>query len=213
MRRAILASAALIAFSQTATAGVSCTVVRFYVAKYSEATAERWARSHGASEAEIETARRCLHPSPIVQTASTTSKSQVLAAVSEQERTEHARVARDQAQNAPNVVAVQSQRAEVYGPVRPKDAENHSAGHVSNEKDLAPSDGKTTAMRPGTASAMHRAHSAGLTGQVAWLKRLWSHLVGRRRSIALFTLPRSRSYRVRPLWHHFSSTVPSHGAG
>ena len=48
MRRAILAFAALIALSQSATAGVllfghvSCAVVRFYVAKYSEAAAETW---------------------------------------------------------------------------------------------------------------------------------------------------------------------------
>jgi hypothetical protein len=39
---------------------VSCVVVRFYVAKYSEPAAETWARSHGATEAEIETARACL---------------------------------------------------------------------------------------------------------------------------------------------------------
>jgi hypothetical protein len=40
---------------------VSCSVVRFYVAKYSAPAAEQWARSKGASEAEIESARRCLH--------------------------------------------------------------------------------------------------------------------------------------------------------
>jgi hypothetical protein len=45
----------------------SCTLVRFYVAKYSEAAAESWARSKGATEAEIEAARRCLKP----QTAQT----------------------------------------------------------------------------------------------------------------------------------------------
>ena len=39
---------------------VSCSVVRFYVAKYSASAAEQWARSKGATEAEIETARRCL---------------------------------------------------------------------------------------------------------------------------------------------------------
>ena len=47
---------------------VSCTVVRFYVAKYSLGAAESWARSHGASDAEVESARRCL-PSNGVQTA------------------------------------------------------------------------------------------------------------------------------------------------
>jgi hypothetical protein len=41
---------------------VSCSVVRYYVAKYSEAAAEAWARSKGATDAEIATARRCLTP-------------------------------------------------------------------------------------------------------------------------------------------------------
>jgi hypothetical protein len=40
-------------------------VVRYYVAKYTVAVAEAWARSKGATEAEIEKARRCLK----VQTA------------------------------------------------------------------------------------------------------------------------------------------------
>jgi hypothetical protein len=39
---------------------VSCSVVRFYVAKYSAPAAEQWARSKGATEADIEAARRCL---------------------------------------------------------------------------------------------------------------------------------------------------------
>jgi hypothetical protein len=43
---------------------VSCTVVRFYVAQYSASAAEGWARSHGAPEAEIEAARRCLTNAP-----------------------------------------------------------------------------------------------------------------------------------------------------
>ena len=47
---------------------VSCTVVRFYVAKYSVGAAESYARSRGATDADIETARRCL-PSGAVQTA------------------------------------------------------------------------------------------------------------------------------------------------
>ena len=46
----------------------SCTVVRFYVAKFSASAAETWARSHGATEAEIEAARRCLKDAP-AQTA------------------------------------------------------------------------------------------------------------------------------------------------
>jgi hypothetical protein len=40
----------------------SCSVVRFYVAKYSAAAAEQWARSNGATDAEIETAKHCLTP-------------------------------------------------------------------------------------------------------------------------------------------------------
>jgi hypothetical protein len=48
---------------------VSCTLVRFYVAKYSEGAAEAWARSKGATEAEIESARKCLGGST-TQTAS-----------------------------------------------------------------------------------------------------------------------------------------------
>jgi hypothetical protein len=39
---------------------VSCSVVRLYVARYSAPAAEQWARSKGATEAEIEAARRCL---------------------------------------------------------------------------------------------------------------------------------------------------------
>jgi hypothetical protein len=46
----------------------SCTVVRFYVAKFSASAAETWARSHGATEAEIEAARHCLKDAP-AQTA------------------------------------------------------------------------------------------------------------------------------------------------
>jgi hypothetical protein len=64
--------AALANEKPTALRRMSCTVVRFYVAKYSEAAAESWARSRGASDAEIETARRCLGSS--VQTASFAGK-------------------------------------------------------------------------------------------------------------------------------------------
>jgi hypothetical protein len=42
----------------------SCTLVRYYVAKYSASAAESWARSHGATDAEIETARHCLKSAP-----------------------------------------------------------------------------------------------------------------------------------------------------
>jgi len=41
---------------------ISCPVVRYYVAQYSVSAAEQWARSKGASDAEIEAARRCLKP-------------------------------------------------------------------------------------------------------------------------------------------------------
>ena len=42
----------------------SCTVVRFYVARYTATATEAWARNHGASEADIETARHCLKDQP-----------------------------------------------------------------------------------------------------------------------------------------------------
>jgi len=42
----------------------SCSVVRYYVAKYSAEAAESYARSKGATEAEIEAARRCLNGAP-----------------------------------------------------------------------------------------------------------------------------------------------------
>ena len=40
----------------------SCTVIRYYVARYTAATAEAWARSKGATEAEIQIARGCIKP-------------------------------------------------------------------------------------------------------------------------------------------------------
>jgi hypothetical protein len=73
--RLIAALALLMALSQSAVAGdkplhhFSCTIVRLYVAKYSAPAAEAWARSHGATDVEIEMARRCLG-SDDVQTAS-----------------------------------------------------------------------------------------------------------------------------------------------
>jgi hypothetical protein len=196
IRRAIPAFVTLIALSQTATAGVfghvSCGVVRFYVAKYSEAAAEKWARGHGAGNAEVETARRCLH-SATVQTASSAARSQVLSPVTEQER------AKDEpAEHDPDlqVVSVQSQSADpeqvkldnqpaAHGFIRPEEV--RSAEHVSHEvKDLAASDRKTTTWRPRYVGAMHRADSARVTGHVAWLKRLWDHLTGRRQMSLAF---------------------------
>ena len=54
---------------------ISCPVVRYYVAQYSASAAgttaagaavsEQWARSKGASDAEIEAARRCLKPDTV----------------------------------------------------------------------------------------------------------------------------------------------------
>lgn len=46
----------------------SCTLVRYYVAKYTATAAESWARNNGATEAEIDAARRCLKDAP-AQTA------------------------------------------------------------------------------------------------------------------------------------------------
>ncbi|MFB9265273.1 hypothetical protein ACFFWD_19295 [Bradyrhizobium erythrophlei] len=71
--RGIVVSAALLAAAPDARAGgqggvirrVSCTVVRYYVAKYSVAAAESWARAHGATDAEIDLARLCLKDVPV----------------------------------------------------------------------------------------------------------------------------------------------------
>ena len=45
----------------------SCTVVRYYVAKYSAPVAEAYARSKGATDADIQTARRCITPQQTAQ--------------------------------------------------------------------------------------------------------------------------------------------------
>ena len=39
---------------------ISCSEVRYYVAKYSAPVAEMYARSRGATDVQIERARRCL---------------------------------------------------------------------------------------------------------------------------------------------------------
>jgi hypothetical protein len=39
---------------------LSCTDVRYYVAKYTAPVAEMYARSRGATDAQLERARRCL---------------------------------------------------------------------------------------------------------------------------------------------------------
>lgn len=200
MRRAILAFATLIALNQTATAGVllfghvSCAVVRFYVARYSEVAAERWARTHGASDAEIEAARRCLH-SANVQIASSATKSQ--APVTEQERAQHEPAKPVPGQDAAHVtpvVSVQDQRADlkqdddedesgVHGVIPPKDID---VGHVSHEsKDLSRSDGRASASRSRRYVSFVRRERSRVTG-VSWLKRLWDHLTrGRQFSVAV----------------------------
>jgi hypothetical protein len=43
---------------------MSCAMVRVYVARYSASAAEMWARSHGATDAQIEAARECLKGTP-----------------------------------------------------------------------------------------------------------------------------------------------------
>jgi hypothetical protein len=76
MSRRVLGAVALSlvfsSFNCAADAGaiqrMSCSAVRFYVAKYSAPAAEAYARSHGATDAQIEAARRCLRDEP-AQTA------------------------------------------------------------------------------------------------------------------------------------------------
>jgi hypothetical protein len=194
IRRAIPAFVIFIALSQTAAAGVplfghvSCGVVRFYVARYSEAAAEKWARSHGAGEAEIETARRCLHGAN-VQTASSAAKSQVPGPAKEPERVQHEPAERNPDQLVLHVIPEQAQHADPgqdnrenkpddQGLTRPKDPEDRLVKQVGYEnKDPAASDGKTAALRP---HVMHCAHRAGATGDSKWLKRLWERLISGR---------------------------------
>jgi hypothetical protein len=65
---AVALGVVLSSFNSAANAGaihrMSCSVVRFYVAKYSAPAAEAYARSHGATDAQIEAARRCLREEP-----------------------------------------------------------------------------------------------------------------------------------------------------
>lgn len=56
----ISASAAAAGETRGAVRRASCTLVQYYVARYTAATAEAWARSKGATDAEIQTARRCI---------------------------------------------------------------------------------------------------------------------------------------------------------
>jgi len=49
----------------------SCTLVRYYVAKYTAPAAEAWARSKGVTDAEINKARRCIMPQHTAQVGRT----------------------------------------------------------------------------------------------------------------------------------------------
>lgn len=68
--RGVLVLAVCLGMSPAAFAGeqsgilhrVSCSVVRYYVARYSAPAAEQWARSKGATDAEIDAARHCIRP-------------------------------------------------------------------------------------------------------------------------------------------------------
>jgi hypothetical protein len=202
MRRTILSFAILIALSQTASAGVllfghvSCAVVRFYVAKYSEAAAERWARSQGASNVEIETARRCLH-STVMQTASSAAKPEVHAPVTAEERAKHERVERDSDQDAPNGAPVQGQRADPeqdkpgnepapHDVIHAKYTEDRSASNTDREiKDLSPSAKTTTALHHYTRATYHTDRVRG-TSHGSWLKRMWAYLTKRRQFSVAF---------------------------
>jgi hypothetical protein len=76
LTRVIAAATLMLSVSSGAHAGgrhgvtqrMSCSEVRYYVAKYSAASAEMYARSQGATEAQINAARRCLKDQP-AQTA------------------------------------------------------------------------------------------------------------------------------------------------
>ena len=66
--RLICLGVVLLGLSSNAMAGergglmhrLSCTAVRYYVALYSATAAEQYARSKGATDADIEAARRCI---------------------------------------------------------------------------------------------------------------------------------------------------------
>lgn len=216
MRRAILALVTLLALSTTATAGVplfghvSCAVVRFYVAKYSEVAAETWARGHGASAADIEAARRCLHGAN-VQTASSTMRSQVIAPVTGQERAQNEPVERHPNQDALHIASVQAHpddpksdidgnKPGLDGSSPPKDIEDRSAPHASHEmKDHPVSNGQpnTLLRRP---AHVHHAGSAAVARHGKWFKRWWDHLAWPRqfRVAFLHSAVLSKNPRHRP---------------
>ena len=49
----------------------SCTLVRYYVATYTAPAVEAWVRSKGATDAEINKARRCITPQHTAQVGRT----------------------------------------------------------------------------------------------------------------------------------------------
>jgi hypothetical protein len=53
---------------------ISCALVRFYVDKYSASAAEAWARNKGATDADIQTARRCITPQQTAQVRDATNR-------------------------------------------------------------------------------------------------------------------------------------------
>lgn len=59
---AVSVSTAAAGEARGAVGRASCTLVRYYVARYTAAVAEAWARSKGATDAEIQIARGCIKP-------------------------------------------------------------------------------------------------------------------------------------------------------
>nr|WP_128947696.1 hypothetical protein [Bradyrhizobium zhanjiangense] len=64
----VLGSEAFASRHHRPTGRISCSEVRYYVAKYSAPVAEMYARNHGATDAQIERARRCLAPNETAET-------------------------------------------------------------------------------------------------------------------------------------------------
>jgi hypothetical protein len=213
MIRAILVLISLTALSGTAAASVplfgqvSCAVVRFYVAKYSESTAENWARSHGASAADIETARRCLHGAS-VRTASSVARSQVNARLTGQERAQPEPAQQEPAEQSAKpelqpVAAVQVRRDEPEQERHAAEAGDGSSGSNNASEDrTAPAvsqEMKDPPARPdGTASPLRRHAARGhhpvrtrMASHSRWIKRFWAHLTWPRQFRIAFLHPRT----------------------
>ena len=67
----ISASTAAAGETRGAVRRASCTLVRYYVARYTAPAAEAWARSKGATDAEINKARRRITPQHTAQVGRT----------------------------------------------------------------------------------------------------------------------------------------------